>query len=298
MKDCRRCGEPKPLSDFREKHTKGRYYRSSWCRACDVAYTRAWRGRHPGYHAAKSAGYRAMAVARLIPLVLLAGCSTLGEVRTLVDEDRLARTAITAEAAAMKLKPLIVANTDALEDYKADNQDTTGRAIERIAHESLDRDEAIKGSFARESALTASVRAELRRDGERRDHALGLALTVHKAENEGSRRSMLADIKIAQSTATTAGVTAGANRERVRAIEKRVEAEDADDASDHQRTLDVLKAALVARDSQYEKDRKADKAWQRGVPADMQDKLLGIAGKVGGAVLLIGAAWAWFKKRA
>jgi len=59
-KDCCRCGLDKPLSDYREKHNSGKYYRSSWCRKCDVEYTRAWRKRNPDYHAKKSKYYRSL----------------------------------------------------------------------------------------------------------------------------------------------------------------------------------------------------------------------------------------------
>lgn len=235
-----------------------------------------------------------------LPLLLLltsAGCLSPAETRDLVDDDRAKQINRTAEMALFKLKPLIVTVQDNLDAYIERDTDTTGRAIERIAHEALDRDNAIKGSAARHSALTATERATARRDSESRDHALTLNLDRHKAANEGAARSMLADVKIVRMVATTAGVTSSANSGRLFALEKRADAEDADDLSDHQRAIDAMNAGFAKRDADYAKDRKADKAWQASVPADMQDKLLVIAGKLGGAVLLLGAAWAKFRPK-
>ena len=62
-KVCRRCGEPRDVTDFRIFSKYGqddRTYRRSWCVTCDREYAKGWRERHPGYHKEWSRGYRAL----------------------------------------------------------------------------------------------------------------------------------------------------------------------------------------------------------------------------------------------
>jgi len=62
-KECRRCGETKPVERFRIFRSQGsrdREYRRSWCRACEREYGRTWRERNPGYHAEWSRRYRSL----------------------------------------------------------------------------------------------------------------------------------------------------------------------------------------------------------------------------------------------
>ena len=62
-KACRRCGESKPVTQFRIFRSHGspdREYRRSWCVPCEREYGRAWRRRNPGYHAEWSRRYRSL----------------------------------------------------------------------------------------------------------------------------------------------------------------------------------------------------------------------------------------------
>jgi len=63
QKVCRNCGVSKAVVEFRTFRVYGaadREYRRSWCSDCEREYGRAWRRRHPGYHADRSRYYRAL----------------------------------------------------------------------------------------------------------------------------------------------------------------------------------------------------------------------------------------------
>ena len=62
-KRCRRCNIEKPVTEYRVFRMSGdidREYRRCWCMTCEQDYSRAWRIRHPGYHATKSRYYRSL----------------------------------------------------------------------------------------------------------------------------------------------------------------------------------------------------------------------------------------------
>lgn len=71
LKVCKRCKKGRIVSKFRSRiltrfnHTIGKNvqlgpYLNAWCKDCESAYGREWRRLNPGYHAAKSKGYRAL----------------------------------------------------------------------------------------------------------------------------------------------------------------------------------------------------------------------------------------------
>ena len=64
-KTCRRCGNDRPVTEFRVFRVYGsqdREYRRSWCKECERTYSRAWRKRNPGYHADWSRNYRELKI--------------------------------------------------------------------------------------------------------------------------------------------------------------------------------------------------------------------------------------------
>ena len=42
-KVCRRCGDPKPLTDFAIRKHKTRNGTASWCNSCQAAYHKGWK---------------------------------------------------------------------------------------------------------------------------------------------------------------------------------------------------------------------------------------------------------------
>ncbi len=74
LKECSRCGESKPPDAFPPNDSLSSGL-SSWCRACHVAATRAWRAAHPDNVAAHNA-------ARRLPPIPDRECAVCGELFT------------------------------------------------------------------------------------------------------------------------------------------------------------------------------------------------------------------------
>ena len=177
---------------------------------------------------------------------MLAGCATPSEILSVVEQDRVDRQEQDRQAVFERLRPILAETVDALEDYKGDNADTTGRAIERVQHEAQEARQGMKAATARHEAQTATERATDRRDAQSRSHALGLRLDRHEAQQAGTMASLRLDAKVVGVVATTAGVTARANRERLASLSDRVEAEDSQDQGDKAELVALLTAHRAA----------------------------------------------------